>query len=64
MSRCRACDIILDEFELTKKDINGQFLDLCSVCLTASANAGVDTETVDYYRYEILTYDEECDTLY
>jgi len=31
--RCRACDTILEEFELTKKDRHGQFLDTCNVCL-------------------------------
>jgi hypothetical protein len=43
--RCRACDRILEESELTRKDTHGNFLDLCGICLSATANAGVDTET-------------------
>ena len=31
--RCRACNDILEDNELTKKDHHGQFLDTCNVCL-------------------------------
>jgi hypothetical protein len=33
--RCRACDRILEDAELTKKDNYGNFLDLCGYCLDA-----------------------------
>lgn len=62
--RCKACNTIMDEFELTKKDANGEFIDLCTVCLTATANAGIDTDTMEYYQYEVFTEEENCDTLY
>ena len=63
--RCRACDKILEDSELTRKDANGDFLDLCGTCLSASAGAGVDTqETLDYYPNGSLTFDDDSDTLY
>ena len=40
MSRCKACDVILTEAELRKKDrVTDEFLDLCSECHTASEEA-------------------------
>jgi len=62
--RCKACNRILEESELTKKDAHGNFLDVCGICLSASANAGVDSDTMEYYQYEIFTEDEKYDTLY
>jgi len=62
--RCKACNVILEDTELTKKDANGNFLDLCGICLSATATAGVDTDTMQYYQYDIFTEDENYDTLY
>ena len=62
--RCRACNRILEETELTKKDTHGNFLDLCGNCLSASAFSGLDSDTMEYYQYEIFTEDEKYDTLY
>jgi hypothetical protein len=62
--RCRACDKILEETELTKKDSNGDFLDLCSTCVSASSLGGLDTENATYYQYEVFTDEDDCDTLY
>ncbi len=62
--RCKACNRILEESELTKKDAQGDFLDLCGVCLSAVSSSGVDSETMEYYQYEIFTEDENYDTLY
>jgi len=37
VSRCKACDVILTEAELRKKDrVTDEYLDLCSVCHSAS----------------------------
>ena len=37
MSRCKACDVILTEIELKRKDrITGLHLDLCNTCLKHS----------------------------
>ena len=62
--RCKACNRILEESELTKKDANGDFLDLCNICLSAASSSGLDSETMEYYQYEIFTDDENYDTLY
>ena len=32
MSRCRACDKLLEETELLRKDDNGNFVDFCNEC--------------------------------
>ena len=40
MSRCKACDVILTEAELRKRDrVTDEHLDLCAVCHTASEEA-------------------------
>jgi len=36
MSRCKACNVILDEFELTATDTTGAHYDLCRECLKVS----------------------------
>lgn len=56
--RCKACDRILEEQELVKKDQNGDFLDLCTVCIRASEDYDEDTLNLD------LTNGENYDTLY
>ena len=56
MSRCKACDKILSESELKRKDYNtGEHLDLCYNCMVESERAvqyfdGVldkETESID-----------------
>jgi len=40
MSRCKACDVILTEAELRKRDrVTDEHLDLCAVCQSASDEA-------------------------
>ena len=63
--RCRACNVILDDTELTKKDANGDFLDMCSACLVAGAYTGIDNNTfVTNYPNEVFTNDDDYDTLF
>ena len=63
--RCRACNKILEDNELTRKDAHGSFIDFCSTCLTASASAGLDTqEVMEYYQNELFTNDDDYDTLF
>ena len=40
--RCKACDRILEDNELTKRDANGDYLDMCNTCLYASFDVEVD----------------------
>jgi|TARA_R100000951_G_scaffold66925_1_gene56501 hypothetical protein len=61
--RCKACDRILEEKEMLKKDNHGEFLDLCNYCLFSSIDINVDsfgTITEDLF----LTNDDDSDTLY
>jgi len=40
MSRWKACDVILNEYELRRRDrITDEHIDLCSVCHSASDEA-------------------------
>jgi len=61
--RCKACDRILEEKELLKKDNQGNFIDLCNNCLFSSIDVNIDslsTITEDFY----LTNDDDYGTLY
>lgn len=63
--RCKACNVILEDSELTKKDSNNDFIDLCSYCLYASGAVEVDLDnTVEYYQNEVFTDDDDYDTLF
>ena len=44
--RCKACDVILNDYELSRKDQDsGEFLDLCSSCLVSSNEAMLNYST-------------------
>ena len=63
--RCRACNRILEDNELTRKDVHGSFIDLCGTCLAASAFTGVETqEVMEYYQNELFTNDDDYDALF
>lgn len=63
--RCKACNVILDDTELTKKDANGNFIDLCNTCLFAGGSIEVDSDTfVTNYPNEVFTNDDDYDTLF
>jgi protein-arginine kinase activator protein McsA len=43
MSRCKSCDVILNEYELKKIDhLTGHHLDLCNACAAHSNEALMD----------------------
>lgn len=54
--RCKACDTMMTDYELSRKDSNGQYYDLCGHCLSHSIEAEtVDVKGVDidpYIRYD------------
>ena len=64
--RCKACNRILEDFELTRKDPHGDFIDICSICLTASNAEGVelDEQYIEDYPNGSLTNGEDYDTLF
>lgn len=44
MSRCKACDVIMNEFEMRRIDrATGDYSELCSDCLSASNEATMDS---------------------
>lgn len=63
--RCKACNKILEDNELTKKDIHGEFIDLCSFCLSVSIKGELEDDyDVNFSEDMLLTNDENYDTLY
>lgn len=63
--RCKACDKILEDKELTRKDKNGEFYDLCTECYTVSLAAGWDLEdSGSITQDEWLTMEENYDIIY
>ncbi len=54
MSRCRACDVILTEAELRKRDrVTDEHLDLCAVCHSAS-DAAIEENWATAEEREII----------
>ena len=57
MSRCKACNTLLNDYDLRRKDKNtGEHLDLCGLCFSESQAALYDAQSdteVSYYG-EIL----------
>ena len=63
--RCKACNRILEDFELTKKDAHGNFIDFCGYCLNFTVNyGGIEIEEEIDNPYRLLTDDEDYDTLF
>ena len=34
--KCKACDVLLEDYETIRKDASGDYFDLCSTCLGVS----------------------------
>jgi len=63
--RCKACNRILEDHELTKKDTHGNFIDFCSYCLNFSVNyGGIEIEEDLDNQFGLFTKDEDYDTLF
>lgn len=63
--RCKACNVILDDTELTKKDTNGDFIDMCNYCVHSSGSVELTNDTfVTNYPNEVFTNDDDYDTLF
>jgi|TARA_E500000318_G_C3396348_1_gene148031 hypothetical protein len=57
--RCRACNAELNDQESTIKDFTtGEFLDLCSECLTVSRNAELELD--EKWCYNVITKDTQA----
>lgn len=55
--RCKACNKKLDDTELTKKDPNGDYIDLCYICLSASFDIEIEGDIGLISQYYDLTED-------
>jgi hypothetical protein len=63
--RCKACNKILEDLELTRKDSRGDFYDLCGVCL--SSVYACELEDDNFFEEiggTLLTPSTDYDTLY
>ena len=55
MSRCRSCDCILNDYEMTRKSaVTGEYYDLCSKCFST-------IRTDVYYRERLDLKDNSDD---
>ena len=68
--RCRACDVLLDDLEVLKKDANGVHYDMCTECLTVSIATHWELENTEssnndgsISQDEVLTLQENYDTI-
>jgi len=55
--RCRACNVLLEEVELKRKDSTGEFLDLCNTCYGESTRALAD------YVFDVDSNEEPLEVL-
>ena len=62
--KCKACDVLLEDFETIRKDTSGDYFDLCSTCLSVSigtledSSCGNITNEIPFDEnkiYDILT---------
>lgn len=65
MSRCKACDVILNEYELKRIDNHtGMHLDLCNVCASYSDDAMAESSEMEVILKEFPNLSEkELDTI-
>ena len=58
MSRCKACDTILNESELSRTEPDtGEFIDLCGACHAVSDRAGNQYD-IDAPDFDVV-YDDD-----
>ena len=69
--RCKACDVILDDAEILKKDTRGIHYDLCTDCLAVSISTHWELENMESIEIdgnitqdEVLTLQENYDNIY
>lgn len=56
--RCIACDKNLNDFESTRKDLHGNYIDMCNECYGDIKDVVLAIEREDLNRYETITEDE------
>ena len=48
--RCLACNIELTDYEATRKDSHGEFIDFCNTCFIASELSELSDEDIDFLK--------------
>lgn len=61
MMRCKICDVILSDYEVTRKDPNtGEYLDTCGECLKEIRLSLQEFDGEIPYKYDVgIDEDEE-----
>ena len=54
MTRCVACDKNLNDFESTRKDLNGDYIDMCNKCYSFIKDDVLSTEREDLIPSEVI----------
>lgn len=62
--RCLACNTELNDFEATRKDSTGAFLDLCNNCFKASEYEFNTDDRLDLLSESDITYPDENNSYY
>jgi hypothetical protein len=61
--RCLSCNCSLNDFESTRKYLNGEYIDLCNRCFNSSDMRNIDViERPDLAEYEDVS-DEKPDIM-
>lgn len=62
--RCLACNVVLSDYEATRKSASGEFLDLCNHCFEAikediEVENNQDTYITDHDIFDEANYSEK-----
>jgi hypothetical protein len=59
--RCRACNVILEDYEAVRKNTQGEYYDLCTICLSSGYAPYLEDDTNDFIvniSTDLLTLEE------
>ena len=61
MPRCIACNKNLNDYEATRKDLQGQYLDMCNKCYTFVQDDVLCTDRPDLSPTEVIEPELEAE---
>jgi hypothetical protein len=64
LMRCLACNIDLSDYEATRKDKHGCFIDLCNACYSSGSADLEDTVRLDLIGEADIAYEENSSSEY
>lgn len=59
--RCIACDANLNDFDSTRKDLHGKYIDMCSKCYGEIRHDVLSIEREDLNKYEVVEDEDTID---